>query len=78
MGLLERPFWRDRQAFVAGADNLNARQYNMNINILTMIFRTLLCQRVRLAFDDGKKQVIAIDRIFARGQGVRILQRNDL
>lgn len=50
----------------------------MNINILTMIFRMLLCQWVRLAFDDGKKQVIAIDRIFARGQGVRILQRNDL
>ncbi|VEC87099.1 Uncharacterised protein [Raoultella ornithinolytica] len=70
MGLFERPVRRDRQTFVAGADYLNARQYNMNINILTMKFRALLRQRTRLTLNDGKEQVIAIDGIFARRQGV--------
>ncbi len=78
MGLLERPVRRDRQTFVTGTDYLNARRDNMNINILTMKFRALLRQRARLALDDGKEQVIAIDRIFARRQGVGILLRNGL
>ncbi len=78
VGLLERPVRRDRQTFVTGTDYLNARRDNMNINILTMKFRALLRQRARLALDDGKEQVIAIDRIFARRQGVGILLRNGL
>ena len=70
---VEVTIFNDRQPFIPGTDDLFTFQHNVNVEILTMIFRALLAQRPGMAFDDGKKHIITLDGIFPRRQRVRLL-----
>ncbi|VFS71402.1 Uncharacterised protein [Kluyvera cryocrescens] len=57
----------DLQPFISRTDNLLTRQNDMNINILTMVFRTLFGERFGFAFYHVKKKIISVDDVFSGG-----------
>ncbi|MNP86257.1 hypothetical protein D3C76_1863820 [compost metagenome] len=68
MSLIKRAIIDNLQPFISRPNDLFTRQHNVYVEVLTMIFRALLCKRARFALDHREEKIIPVDGIFAGRQ----------